>query len=33
MLGTIGGVAGVFAMQYYWQLATALNGGQDPRKM
>jgi hypothetical protein len=32
VLGSLGGVAGIFAMQYYWQLATALNGGQDPRK-
>jgi hypothetical protein len=32
VLGSLGGVAGIFAMQSYWQLATALNGGQDPRK-
>jgi len=33
VLGSLGGVAGVLAMQYYWQLATWLHGGQDPRKM
>ncbi len=30
-LGVVGGVAGVLAMQYYWQAVTALTG-QDPRK-
>jgi len=32
VLRSLGAVVGVVAMRYYWQLATALNGGQDPRK-
>lgn len=32
ILGALGGIAGIFAMQYYWQIVTALNNGQDPRK-
>ena len=31
VVGTLGGVAGVLAMSYYWQVASALSGG-DPRK-
>jgi hypothetical protein len=31
VVGTLGGVAGVLAMSYYWQVASTLSGG-DPRK-
>ncbi len=30
-LGVAGGVAGLTAMRYYWQAATAVRGGKDPR--
>jgi hypothetical protein len=32
VLGALGGVAGVLAMQYYWQVVSAL-AGEDPRKV
>jgi hypothetical protein len=31
VLGTLGGVVGIIAMQWYWQIVTAAEG-EDPRK-
>ena len=30
VLGVVGGIAGIVAMEYYWKTATALKG-EDPR--